>query len=148
MLSLKNILAGFLLMVYGISFGHSIVPQHHHTGESGEHVEEIHCESDTIDHQHISHDDHFDEGFWDFLGCLIENLHQELPADHHSCETISIVSQKVKTDRIAVQQIVDLPNEIAISVCFEKNLINYKNPALSSYFVEDSPFSRRGPPQI
>jgi len=141
-------LAEFLLMVYAISFGHSIIPQHHHNSELGEHTEEMHCESNVNDHQHISHDDHFDEGFWDFLGCLIENLHQGLPGHHHSCETISIITQKVKTDRVAIQQINDFLNEVPILVFLEKNLTNYNNPFLSSYFVEDSSFSRRGPPQV
>jgi hypothetical protein len=146
-LSFKNILAGFLLMVYAISFGHSVIPQHHHNNEFGEHVEETHCESEENGHEHISHDDHFDEGFWDFLGCLIENLHQELPADHHSCETISIVSQKVKTDRVTVQQIIHLPNELAISIGLEVSGVNYTNPMLLADFLDSRPFSKRGPPQ-
>ncbi|MFK8038748.1 MAG: hypothetical protein AB8B74_10695 [Crocinitomicaceae bacterium] len=140
-------MAVFLLMVYTISFGHSIIPQHHHLDANGEHSEAMHCESDENDHEHISHDDHFDEGIWDFLGCLIENLHQELPADHHSCETISLLSQKVKTDRVTIQKVIDLPIENGISANLKADGLNYTNPLLSVTFFDSSTFSRRGPPQ-
>lgn len=135
-------------MVYTISFGHSIVPKHHHINEIGEHTEEAHCGSDAVDHEHISHNDHFDEGFWDFLGCLIENLHQELPADHHSCETISIVSQKVKTDRVIVQQVPSVSSETSGFILEKRELSNYNSPYLLTFSIEQSSFSRRGPPQF
>ena len=147
MLSAKNILAGLLLMVYTISFGHSVIPQHHHINANGEHVEEMHCDSDEDSHQHIQHDNHLDEGIWDFLGCLIENLHQELPSDHHSCEAISIATEKVQSDRVLVKSIAIHTLKIESASTQQNQISHYANSILVKDFnVERSQF-RRGPPQ-
>lgn len=146
MLSVKNILAGLLLMVYAISFGHSVIPQHHHLNEHGEHVEDTHCESETPDHQHISHDDHFDEGILDFLGCLIEHLHHELPADHHENERNTVSTQKVTPAHLTVNFIAPVQKK-------EATVLLSKSIPIFTLFIDCqqddhlvSHHLRRGPP--
>ena len=72
---LKHILSYVLLLVYGVSFGHQLIPHHHHEintqlnhHHSGVHN---HCIDDKETHQHVEHGDHFDEGVIDLLACIL-----------------------------------------------------------------------------
>ena len=64
-----------LLVAYAIVFGHQVIPHHHrdlnvfhnhhHNGLMD------HCVSEKETHSHIAYNEHFDEGIWDYIGCLI-----------------------------------------------------------------------------
>lgn len=149
MLKFKNILASFLLMVYAISFGHSVIPQHHHLNENGEHIEAVHCDAAHTSHSHIAHDNHVDEGIWDFLGCLIENLHQELPADHHSCEMVSSSVEKSQVKRFSVLCQCDiLPNNHIQYENLHQVHPGFENLVAIANCYDGSTQFRRGPPQV
>mgnify|MGYP000650090300 CR=1 FL=1 len=86
MLNLKHIASYFLLLVYGVSFGHQIIPHHHHE-ENQDHQSESHkhCAVEVETHSHVAHDDHFDEGFIDYLACVFGN-HEHNPS--RECEIV------------------------------------------------------------
>ncbi len=75
MFSLKHIAAYFLLLVYSVSFGHQIIPHHHHENSENHshHLEGAHdhCVTEEETHNHVAHEDHFDEGLIDYLGCVL-----------------------------------------------------------------------------
>jgi len=69
----------FILAAYAVVFGYQIIPHHHHdlNAYHNHHSSGLmdHCVTEKETHQHIAHDQHFDEGIWDYIGCLIG--HQE-----------------------------------------------------------------------
>lgn len=146
MLKLKQLWSVFFLLVYSVSFGHAIIPSHHHSNSDGTHPP-VHCETEKDeDHSHIVHDNHLDEGIFDFLGCLIENLHDNLPEDHHTChETYTLTHQKVnKTSHTS--QVIDTPiQSLVVQLTLTKNLVS----TAVNLWVEEvtSPLPQlRGPP--
>ncbi len=83
-LTKKLILSIFLLFTYSLGFAHSFIP-HVHTSESQNH-EHVHEENGHAhhhhhsleqvnqDHEHISHGDHFDNGFYEVLICFLHDV--------------------------------------------------------------------------
>lgn len=67
----RNTIAFLFLWVYGVAFGHQLIP---HT-----HLDQIqaynqnHCVDEVASHDHVSHDEHFDEGWIGYLSCLLSN---------------------------------------------------------------------------
>ena len=102
----KSILSVFLLSVYFISFGHSIIPHHHHSEfeencQYGE-AKSSNCHEQESEHAHFNHKDHLDEGLLAFLSCLLSNV------EHHAdCEvaliakTLNVSKKSVEVDLIA-----------------------------------------------
>jgi hypothetical protein len=108
--SLKHIGAYFLLLVYSVSFGHQIIPHHHHEA-SDEHNHHLvgthdHCVAEEETHNHVAHNDHFDEGFIDYLGCVLGNHEHNSSTE---CEFFELVSdQKNNTKTSNTSKVFDL----------------------------------------
>ena len=85
----KLIISIVLLLTYSLGFAHNFIPHHHdagtvnveHSHENDDHPHHHHNAKEQAhqEHQHISHGDHVDEGFYDFLICFLHdaNHHQE-----------------------------------------------------------------------
>jgi hypothetical protein len=150
----KSIISLLLLLTYSFGFAHNLVPHcnddtphetaisdHHHHQHSDE-------QQENIEHNHINHDSHFDEGIIDFITCLVhesESPEEQCSIEH--CFTFSSNNfslkdiNKIQTAIVlfAVSQPIVQNESIAYSSTdFE---INYLSPPL-----EDSP--HRGPPII
>lgn len=97
MRSLKPILSVFLLLTYLVGIGHEFLP-HSHADEAGTkethnehghlHGHHYHAEGDVVDHTHLAHQDHFDDGLFDLLICILsetdhsdEDVHYVLPIE-------------------------------------------------------------------
>lgn len=82
---LKAILSVFTLFAYFLSLGHSLIPHHHHNAETPHHhhhSDEHADEHDTHDHDHVAHENHFDDGIIDYLACVLgEHEHQDSNCD-------------------------------------------------------------------
>lgn len=117
MFSLKHIGAYFLLLVYSVSFGHQIIPHHHHeiSDEHNHHLVSTHdhCLAEKERHDHVAHDNHFDEGLIDYLGCVLGN-HEHNPST--GCEFFELASDQ-KNNSITSDQ----------SQIFDLALIGYKS---------------------
>lgn len=100
-----------LLLSYSLGFAHNLLPHcsnpdqfsHSHHQSHEHHSEEL---SNEVNDEHIAHDNHEDEGFYDFFLCLLSEVdhhyHYELNTDF----TFSKISQlnldflKVKIDAV------------------------------------------------
>jgi len=80
---LRRVIISFLLLLtYSLGFAHNFVPHQHgsqtekhkHTHDD-KHEHHHHNETNNlaIDHEHISHGNHFDEGFYDLLVCFLHD---------------------------------------------------------------------------
>jgi hypothetical protein len=97
-LKLKHIAAYFLLLVYGVSFGHQILPHHHHDIDEAHNHHHIgihdHCVAEKETHVHVAQENHFDEGIMDYLACILSN-HKHNPTTE--CELIVGVNDQKNT---------------------------------------------------
>ncbi len=106
MVSLKHIASYFLLFVYSISFGHQIIPHHHHTeseNHENEHVEAHHCVAESEAHDHVAHENHFHEGLLDYIGCILGG-HEHNPATE--CELVQVVQDQKIRIRLKRKQLI------------------------------------------
>jgi len=73
-----------MLLIYAVSFGHQIIPHHHHAINSNHNHTNAnthnHCITEKDSHSHVAHNDHFDEGVIDYLACVLGN-HEDHPKD-------------------------------------------------------------------
>lgn len=75
---LKNIATYILLWVYALSFGHQIIPHHHYDKE--DHIYLTGADNHKAEgHNHVQHENHFDEGFINYLACILAH-HSHNPA--------------------------------------------------------------------
>lgn len=81
-------MALLLIAIYSLGFMHDVIPhcensnneKHHH------HEHHVHEQSETAYDGHIVHDDHMDEGIYDYLVCLVSDLEQgEDGCNMHHC---------------------------------------------------------------
>ncbi|MDB4533628.1 hypothetical protein N9242_02065 [Vicingaceae bacterium] len=158
MLTKKLFISIILLLTYSLGFAHNFVPHNHdsetavheHSHEENGHSHHHHSTKEQAhqDHEHISHGDHFDEGFYDLLICFLHD------ADHHEdeCDNHYFIPTKTNsssTNKLHQQKLV--ATLIALTVVLEKPELTYKLDVNSSIFyrslsMEDSPL--RGPPSI
>ena len=112
----KTILSLVLLLSYSLGFTHNLLPHcsnpdqfSHNHHELHEHHSEEH--SHDIEHEHIAHDNHEDEGLYDFLLCLLSEVdhhsHDELNAEFTFSKTskVNLGFLKVKFNAIAAEKI-------------------------------------------
>jgi hypothetical protein len=104
---LKTILASFFLMIYFISFGHSIIPHHHHSKFETDcqytKSKSADCYHTEGAQEHFAHQDHEDEGLLDFLSCLLSTMDNEA-----SCHIPFVTSPfKLKRESVQVDLIAD-----------------------------------------
>lgn len=100
-MSTKNAIWSYcLLLVYALVFGHQVVPHHHHDLNNfhNHHAsgELDHCISEKETHQHISHQEHFDEGILDYIACLIGQAEHNPLTD---CECEVVFDNRFSTDQ-------------------------------------------------
>ena len=137
----------FLLFVYSISFGHQVISHHHHDNEGHNHnnlKEHHHCLKDNTKHQHVAHKDHFDEGIFDFIACVLGNHSHE---SHENCYDNYVLNDQ-KTGKSSYKKefknicflvqnnldiIIDTRVNSFVSINFESNALNKEK-------------SKRGPP--
>jgi hypothetical protein len=146
----KLIISLLLLLTYSVGFTHNLVPHccdtpphenrtttHHHHSATDEQIAE---------HDHVTHNDHFDEGIYDYIICLVneaDNSETKCSVEH--CFTINsnvFSLKKMNTLQTAVVlfAVVSIPVEDApISNFLKKEELAYASPP-----IENSP--HRGPP--
>ncbi|WP_157454116.1 hypothetical protein [Crocinitomix catalasitica] len=136
-------------MTYFVSFGHNIIPHHHHV-ESEENCQYemtkiSACSADNSEHDHISHDNHIDEGLMEYLSCLLSNV------DHNTSCEIPFVSRtlKLKKQQIEVDIIADfdLP-KFEITTTTPIKLTAADNVTIIYHQTHGKVTSLRGPPTI
>lgn len=149
----KTILSIILLATYtlGLAFnttavcqdlaiGETEISQHHH-----DHHEHIETESITSDHEHLVHEDHLDEGWYDFIVCFLSDLEHS----QDKCHTIQTSQFLFKRGN----SINDVSKIVAaISFFFYGISIEEESDEYGEYYVNNysSPcihnISDRGPP--
>lgn len=95
----QSILAFLFLMIYFMGFSHGVIPHcqsknaadeiggnHHHH----EHHEHSVAEEENSD-DHVVHNDHLDNGVYDFIICLISDLeHEDNDCNMHLCAKVNL----------------------------------------------------------
>jgi hypothetical protein len=104
--SLKHIGAYFLLLVYSVSFGHQIIPHHHHDEASDEHNHQLvgthdHCVAEEKTHNHVAHEDHFDDGIFDYIACVLGNHEHNSSSECEFLEVSTDQKNNVNTSKKA-----------------------------------------------
>ncbi len=146
----QSILALFFLAIYSLGFCHGVVPHCESESISSEtHTHEHHEHGDDdSDDGHIVHADHFDEGIYDYIICLmVEMNHDEDGCNFHHCA-------KVNLQDISLKQVSDI-EFLAVLVSFlDLGLMDSDDVDFSEskvdfalYTIANS-ISHRGPPQF
>ncbi|PCJ23903.1 MAG: hypothetical protein COA97_10715 [Flavobacteriales bacterium] len=150
----KILISLLLLLTYSFGFAHNLVP---HCGEiipheahapSHEHHQHSEGEKQLTKHSHVTHNNHFDEGVYDYLVCLVnetDDSDTECSIEH--CFTFS-------SNNFSLKKINKIQTAIVLFAVFQPTVqnesiaysstdleINYLSPPL-----EDSP--HRGPPIV
>ncbi|MFT5818818.1 MAG: hypothetical protein ACI8ZM_000039 [Crocinitomix sp.] len=149
--SLKHIGAYFLLLVYSVSFGHQIIPHHHHQNSEYHNPDLVgthdHCVAEEETHNHVAHEDHFDEGIFDYLACVLGSHEHNSPTD---CELIE-VSNDQKNNGKTSNKAADFGIDHA---SLYGDILQSQTPTriLSLCIANKDPLAenkaKRGPPQI
>jgi hypothetical protein len=148
--SLKHIGAYFLLLVYSVSFAHQIIPHHHHENndEHEHHLVEIHdhCVAEEVTHNHVAHEDHFDEGLIDYLACVLGNHEHNSATECEFLEASNAQKKTGKSSKVAASNTLIAFNN---DVHFE--LVDSKTESHLEISFPKDPLSenrgKRGPPQ-
>lgn len=139
----------FLLLTYSIGFAHNLAP---HCGDFSGDMEihtHQHCDkSETIsNHNHVDHNDHYDDGIFDYLACLIhetENHETECAIEH--CFTISNNSTSVKKINklyiaiVFTSFIQPIIHSKTIGYYSKNKQRNYSSPPLEDSYLRGPPF--------
>ncbi|MBD3636585.1 MAG: hypothetical protein HUJ25_04530 [Crocinitomicaceae bacterium] len=128
--ALKSIISITLIFTYLLGFGHSLTPhceincdgveeKHEHDHEHHQHD---HDDLAIDEHDHVSHGDHFDEGWMDYLVCLFSDI------EHHGsgCHAEHIPSQENVQFNNSVDQDSDKNQTSAFAIFIEYELIGQK----------------------
>ncbi len=147
----KTIISLLLLLTYSFGFAHNLVP---HCGEfANENYNEIQHyhhhkggQDKNPEHQHIQHNDHADEGIYDFIVCLANETDDsgtECTIEHcftfNSTDTSLKNISKLQTAIILFAVLQPIIQKEVITPSFTAIEINYLSP-----LIENSP--HRGPP--
>ena len=112
----KTVLSLVLLLSYSLGFAHNLLPHCSNPDQfshSHHELHEHHSDGELAEsqHEHIAHDNHEDEGLYDFLLCLLSeadhHYHYELNTDFtfSNISEINLDFLKVKFKAIAVAEI-------------------------------------------
>ena len=154
----KVVISILLLLTYSFGFAHNLVLHCHDTVEENhthsthsthsthKHHQHIEGEEDNTEHDHISHSNHFDEGVYDFIICLVQETGgPESTCSIEHCFTINSNDFSLKNIS-KLQTVIVLYAVLNIEV--QSNPISkyIKNigRTYSSPLINDSP--HRGPP--
>jgi len=155
-MQLKRAIISFsLLFVYALGFSHSLVP-HCHDGEGSEHTSEHvhqhehhhHVDLRSVDHDHVSHKGHYDDGILDMIICALSETDHSAP-DNSECfllpETPSYKSSNTTSKLKTVT--------LLLALCFERSsdqeTVDY-SPISSIAYTPPTLYisSQRGPPIV
>ncbi len=149
----KLIISFTLLLTYSFGFAHNLVPHcndlfeenHNHAPSHNHHQ---HQEGEVIDAEHadISHNDHFDEGVYDFIVCIVqesEALAEDCIVEH--CFTVNFNEFSLK-DFSKIQTAILFSTVLDLSVAYklDSNYFEVAEEIHSTPLIENSP--HRGPP--
>ncbi len=148
-----------LLFAYSLGFAHNLIPHthshetkeeivvHKESGHPHHHHNNLHQHKKHVDHEHISHGDHFDEGFYDLLICFLHtadnqakdcDAHYYITTDHNRTLT-----NKQKIQLLAT--LVVLYSEPEEVVLFSE-LYSFSELKIPPPLITNSPL--RGPPSF
>jgi hypothetical protein len=155
--NIKRIIISFvLLLTYSLGFAHNIIPHQHDSetqthkhSHSVEHTHSHHNATNELDHEHISHGDHFDEGFYDLLVCFLH----ETDFKTDDCNIYYMAPTKVNVaSNNQTQQLLAVVSTLSSLVSDSENFpseIFVDNDSTKEYLspsIDDSPL--RGPPVL
>lgn len=150
----KIFISVILLLVYTIGFSHNLIPHTHDIDTEDEivvhnedhHHHKTHKEKHA-NHEHISHGDHFDEGFYELLICFLHTAeNQSKDCDNHyyiATDHNRIITSKQQVKLLAT--IVALYNEPEESFLFSE-FYAVAELKIRPPLITNSPL--RGPPSF
>lgn len=155
-MQLKRAIISFsLLFVYALGFSHSLVP-HCHDGEGSEHASEHvhqhehhhHNDLGSVEHEHVSHKDHFDDGILDMIICALSETDHSFP-DNSECFFLPEAPSYKSSDTTSKLQTLSL----LFALCFKRS--NHQqdvefSPVCSIAYTPPALYvsSQRGPPIV
>lgn len=149
MMKMRNSLISFLLIfAYSIGFAHELIPHYHvEDGFSLRKNAEMHhhVAQEDRDLDDISHNDHLDDGFLDYLVCIVSH------ADHSADHSVKFIHQG--TD-LSIDKFTSA-DYLSLIVQNEKPLVPYQKsskviskPRTAHWPARCEIQCRRGPPQF
>jgi len=147
-LSLKHFGAYFLLFVYSVTFGHQVLPHHHHDN-SGDNQhqnteEHNHCLDDEKTHNHVAHDDHFDEGLIDYFACVLGSHEHNSTTECKVVESVRDQNYKT-TNAVANYEETSIGFDLGLVYANSLTLYHYQLNLKNNHLANAK--SKRGPPQ-
>jgi hypothetical protein len=151
----KVIISFILLLSYTLGIAHNLIPHsHNHDGEkiiishnANGHQHHQHSDNGTIhkDHEHISHNNHYDESLFDLMVCFINKI------DHSTEQCKDQHYLPSKTNSISIKNLKKIKLASVLLILFNEvesnNSYTFYEPllftSLTSY-IKVSPL--RGPP--
>lgn len=140
----QNILAIFLLVLYSFDFAHGITHCENSVGGNHHHV---HYEF-TKDDSHIEHNDHLDEGIYDYLVCLLSDFeHEDKGCNTHNYSRVDLRELSSKQSNLIklVTTIIIFSNLDLLETDLIESVELNETSVLPPILI-NSP--RRGPPYI
>jgi hypothetical protein len=143
-----SLISFLLIFAYSIGFAHELIPHYH--VEDGFFVvknSELHhhVAPEDRDLDDISHNDHLDDGFLDYLVCIVSH------ADHSAHDNVEFVHQGVdlSIDKFISADYISLIslNE-KIHVPYQKSSKVISKPCTAHWMERSEIQSRRGPPKF
>lgn len=142
----KTIISFLLIIAYSVGFAHELIPHYH--VEDGVNIganEELHhhVTPNERDLNDITHDDHLDDNFLDFLVCIISH------SEHSSHDNLEALHQgtDLSIDKSAPSNLMGLNGtEEPILIPLKKSTKVRSKPCVSHWIERSSVQSRRGPP--
>jgi len=148
----KIVISFFLLLTYSLGFAYNLVPHYSDFGIDNHHaIQHYHVHASKQDknpkHEHITHNNHFDEGIYNYIVCLTNET--------NGASTGATVEHyfTLNTNEIVLKKINALPVTMLLCAVFkieaQPEIFNSFNDVERIYlppFIKESP--HRGPPII
>jgi hypothetical protein len=107
--ALKSTISVLLLIVYAMGLAHGLTPRcNHYTEATGSNTIQIghhhehheHGDEETVDHGHIEHNGHLDEGAIDLLICVLEDVTHSDNGEE-GCHCVPTISSRTSADWVS-----------------------------------------------
>ena len=148
----KTILSLVLLLSYSLGFAHNLLPHCSNPDQLSHNHHELHEHyngegSSELDHAHITHNNHKDEGLYDFLLCLLSEV------DHHTHDELNTEFTFSKTSKVNLGFLKVKFNAITaekISVEYFSSFISVQPIDFQHFYYSPriGHLRHRGPPQV
>ncbi len=155
--AIKTSISFVLLMVYTIGLVQGITPRCNHysvvehvsnSGDEHHHKHHDHGQNEPADHAHVEHNGHLDDGAFDLLICVLEDIaHSE--SNNDDCHCVPTITNRTASDWTAKLRllVVIVPFAILPEISIKTTYIfSPSRVMLSSPLLSDLP--QRGPPSI